>query len=217
MEEYHIESFLEQYPDLIEEGLKVLERQRRTEFGIMDLLCQDLNGKHVIVEIKIETDHASVAQVAKYVLSLEKEGIPRKQIRGMLVTRFIGKETQELCDYFNIETRSLVLAPCKTRRNPTEEFTISTYKKESSEPLSLSPRELSVLRTILDLNQKGKIADYPTIAKELSISESTVRGFVNSLAKKEIPIIKQKMLPSGLKFKLTPELIEKLNNIKDNF
>ena len=51
MQEAQIEDFLEKYPDTIEEGLKVLDRQRRTELGIIDLLCKDKTGKYVIKPI----------------------------------------------------------------------------------------------------------------------------------------------------------------------
>ena len=45
----------------------------------MDLFCRDLNGKYVIVEIKIDPDYTAVAQLAKYKVSLEKEGIPKEK------------------------------------------------------------------------------------------------------------------------------------------
>ena len=202
---------------IIEEQLRVTDRQRRTEFGVIDLLCKDKDGKYVIVEVKMDPDHSAVAQIAKYVLSLEKEGIQRDQIRWILVTKHIGAEVHELCKYFNIETRSLALASSKSRRKSCEVLTITSYKDESAETMPLFPREHSILRAIFNLNQTGKTADYPSIANKLRISASTVRDFVNNMIKKEVPIIKQRMLPSGLKFKLNPELEEKLNKDQANF
>ncbi len=111
MQEHKLENFIEKYPDIIEEGLQVLQRQKRigNGTGYIDLLCKDKNGKKVIIEIKVEPSPESVAQVAKYVLALQRKGTPREDIRGILITRFIDEETQQLCDYFNIEAKGLVL------------------------------------------------------------------------------------------------------------
>ena len=109
MQEAQIEDFLEKYPDLIEGGLKVLDLQRRTEFGIIDLLCKDKTGKYAIIEIKIDPDYTAVAQLAKYKVSLEKEGIPKEKIRAILVARYIDTEIQELCNYFKIEAKEWLL------------------------------------------------------------------------------------------------------------
>ena len=61
-------------------------------------------GKYVIIEIKINPDYTAIAQIAKYIVSLEKEGVQRDKLRAVLVSKEIDQQTRELCKFFNIET-----------------------------------------------------------------------------------------------------------------
>src|SRR3989344_3545070 len=141
MQEHKLESFLEKYPEIIEEGLQVLDRQKRigNGTGYIDLLCKDKSGKHVIIEIKVEPSPEAVAQVAKYVLALQRKGIARENIRGMLVTRFIDEETQQLCDYFNVEAKGLALGKPKQAYFKALGIKHTNIEKISSEPATTTP------------------------------------------------------------------------------
>ena len=54
-------------PHLIEDGLTVVERERVTDVGPVDLWCRDANGALVLVEVKrVRAVAAAVEQVVRY-------------------------------------------------------------------------------------------------------------------------------------------------------
>lgn len=62
-----LEDWVEKHPDLVEPGLRVLARQFQTEGGPVDLLCVDVQGRLVIVELKREDAYRlAFAQVLDY-------------------------------------------------------------------------------------------------------------------------------------------------------
>jgi len=187
MQEALVEDFLEKYPDLIEEGLKVIDRQRRTELGIIDLLCKDKAGKYVIIEIKIDPDYTAVAQLAKYKVSLEKEGIPRETIRAILVARYIDSEVQELCDYFKIEAKGIAIGEPNTPSNIT--FRERPRKINSA----LTWRESKIIETIQKCNAENRYATYVDLSSESNLSEGCLRSYISGIIKKGIPLAKKKL------------------------
>jgi RecB family endonuclease NucS len=58
---------LERSPDMIEPGLVVLERERFTDVGPVDLFCRDTDGRTVVVEVKrVRAVAAHVEQLTRY-------------------------------------------------------------------------------------------------------------------------------------------------------
>ena len=56
----------------------------------------------------------------------------------------------------------------------------------------LTKQEMRIFSTIYQLEEEGFIVDYPLIAKKLSLTESSIRDYVQRLIKKGIPLIKTK-------------------------
>ena len=54
--ELELHALLERSPDLIEEGLEVLEREHITDVGPVDFICKDTEGRIVLVEVKRVAD-----------------------------------------------------------------------------------------------------------------------------------------------------------------
>jgi len=189
MQEAQIEDFLEKHPDLIEEGLKVLDRQRRTEFGIIDLLCKDKDEKIVIIEIKIDPDYAAVAQVAKYKVSLEKEGISREQIRAMLVARYIDTEVRELCNYFGIEAKGMAIG----KPGPNSSSFLGVKEQPRKITRRLTGRESQIMETIQKCNSENRYATYEDISKEANVTPACIRSYISGIIKKGIPLTKKKL------------------------
>jgi len=187
MQEAQIEDFLEQHPYIIEEGLKILDRQRRTEFGIIDLLCKDKTGKYVVIEIKIDPDYPAIAQIGKYIVSLEKEGIPREEMRGILVTQYIDREVQELCNYFNIETKGIAIG------KPTLPHSVTVREHPRKITRTLTKRESSIIQTINKCNAENRYATYEDLSKESNLSAACLRGYISGIIKKGVPIAKKKL------------------------
>ena len=65
--ELQLHERLVQTPDVIEAGLVIVERERRTDVGPVDLWCRDANGCLVLVEVKrVKAVAAAVEQVVRY-------------------------------------------------------------------------------------------------------------------------------------------------------
>jgi len=90
LSEHVLETFLTENIRELDRGFTLLERQYRTDVGIVDLLATDGRGL-VVIELKIgEADDTAVAQVARYLgwFKLEKVSpIPFEwhQVRAILV------------------------------------------------------------------------------------------------------------------------------------
>jgi len=70
--EKKLEDYLYQRLELIEEGLRPIERQYVLEKGRIDILAKDADGKIVIVEVKVESDTDLVWQESYYSEEIEK-------------------------------------------------------------------------------------------------------------------------------------------------
>ena len=65
--ELELHGHLARAPELIEPGLVVVERERRTDVGPVDLWCRDEHGTVVLVEVKrVRAVVAAVEQVDRY-------------------------------------------------------------------------------------------------------------------------------------------------------
>ncbi len=84
MEEDLVNAIIEN-PNLIEEGLRVTEKERRTESGSVDLFCMDRANTPVIVEVKRGNPGISaVYQLEAYVSDFRRKNSEAK-IRAFLV------------------------------------------------------------------------------------------------------------------------------------
>jgi RecB family endonuclease NucS len=89
---------LEQAPELIEPGLKVVSRERFTDVGPVDLFCRDADGRTVVVEVKrVRAVAAHVEQLTRYCerVDLDPAHAP---CRGILVAPEIAPQARVMCD-----------------------------------------------------------------------------------------------------------------------
>jgi endonuclease len=89
---------LERSPDMIEPGLVVLERERFTDVGPVDLFCRDTGGRTVVVEVKrVRAVAAHVEQLTRYCerVDLDPAHAP---CRGILVAPDIAPQARVMCD-----------------------------------------------------------------------------------------------------------------------
>ena len=83
MSEEEIRDALARHPDLIEPGLRVVERERPVPSGFVDLYAVDSEGRPVVVEIKrVRAGEQAVRQLQRYLEALRKRGV---RARGILV------------------------------------------------------------------------------------------------------------------------------------
>lgn len=98
--EVDIHESIEEDPDIVEEELKVVERERETPAGFIDVFARDSNDNYVVIEVKRNPDYNTVLQLQRYVDEIEDEF--SGNIRGILVA---PKMTEKVLDY--LEERGL--------------------------------------------------------------------------------------------------------------
>lgn len=98
--EVDIHESIEEDPEMIEEGLRVVERERQTPAGFIDVFARDENDNYVVIEVKRNPDYNTVLQLNRYVDEIEDEF--NGEIRGILVA---PKMSEKVLDY--LEERGL--------------------------------------------------------------------------------------------------------------
>ncbi|MDO8459966.1 MAG: hypothetical protein Q7S74_02565 [Nanoarchaeota archaeon] len=85
----------------------------------------------------------------------------------------------------------------------------------------LTPQEMLIFSTIYQLEEQGFTVDYSLIASKISLSESSIRDYIQKLLKKGVPIIKIKennkritlSIPSDFKRVASLQTLESLREI----
>jgi hypothetical protein len=98
--EVDIHDAVEDQPSIVEDGLRVVARERKTPAGYIDILGEDSDSSFVVVEIKRNPDYNTVLQLNRYVKEIRKEF--SKKVRGVLLA---PKASEEVIDY--LEERDL--------------------------------------------------------------------------------------------------------------
>jgi RecB family endonuclease NucS len=98
--EVDIHESIEDDPELVEENLKVVEREKETPAGFIDVFARDEDEDWVVIEVKRNPDYNTVLQLQRYVDEIEEEY--QGEIRGILVA---PKMTDKVLDY--LEDRGL--------------------------------------------------------------------------------------------------------------
>jgi hypothetical protein len=89
---------LERLPEAIEEGLVVVERERPTDTGPIDLFCRDAEGRTVVVEVKrVRAVAAHVEQLTRYCERVDLDPVHRP-CRGFLVAPEIAPQARVMCE-----------------------------------------------------------------------------------------------------------------------
>lgn len=101
--ELELHALLERQPDLIEEGLVVIERERATDVGPVDLLCRDADGRPVLVEVKrVKAVAAAVEQVVRYREQIAKDAA-FAEARALVVAPDFAPQARSLADERAVE------------------------------------------------------------------------------------------------------------------
>lgn len=123
--EVDIHESIEDDPDIVEEELKVVERERETPAGFIDVFARDSKGNYVVIEVKRNPDYNTVLQLQRYVDEIEDEF--SGNIRGILVA---PKMTDKVLDY--LEERGLEFVEVEM------EDVIASYEKIDNSQKGLS-------------------------------------------------------------------------------
>lgn len=100
--EAHLQELLAERPWVLEEGLTLIRREFPTDIGPVDLLCTDVEGQTVAVEVKRRGEIDGVEQLARYLERLDND--PRlKPVRGILTAQSIAPQAQVMAEARGIE------------------------------------------------------------------------------------------------------------------
>lgn len=98
--EVDIHEAIEETPEIVEDGLKVVKRERKCPAGYIDVFARDTEDNYVVIEVKRNPDYNTVLQLQRYVDEIRDEFAGT--VRGILVA---PKMTDNVLDY--LEERGL--------------------------------------------------------------------------------------------------------------
>ena len=93
--EAHLQVLLAANPTAIAEGLRLVRREYPTDIGPVDLLCRDVDGRAVAVEIKRRGEIDGVEQLTRYLDYLNRDPLLRP-VRGVFVAQEIKPQAKVL-------------------------------------------------------------------------------------------------------------------------
>jgi endonuclease len=93
--EAHLQVLLAANPTVIAEGLRLVRREYPTDIGPVDLLCRDVDGRTVAVEIKRRGEIDGVEQLTRYLDFLNRDPLLRP-VRGVFVAQEIKPQAKVL-------------------------------------------------------------------------------------------------------------------------
>jgi RecB family endonuclease NucS len=93
--EAHLQVLLAANPTVIADGLRLVRREYPTDIGPVDLLCRDVEGRAVAVEIKRRGEIDGVEQLTRYLTYLNRDPLLRP-VRGVFVAQEIKPQAKVL-------------------------------------------------------------------------------------------------------------------------
>ncbi len=106
-EEADIKDRIERDPAVIEPGLRVVRREVNTESGFIDFLCEDREGRTVVVEVKrTSISPSAVYQLEAYLIDFRKKN-KKARVRGILCAPRISTMARTLIAEKGMEYREI--------------------------------------------------------------------------------------------------------------
>lgn len=95
--EKQLQELLAASPEVMEAGLVLLRREHYTALGPVDILCKDLNGNTVVIEVKRRGEIDGVEQLSRYLVDLANDPT-LGTLRGMFVAQTIKPQARTLAE-----------------------------------------------------------------------------------------------------------------------
>lgn len=93
--ERELQELLAAHPGRLEDGLTLVRREHLTDLGPVDLLCRDVSGQAVAVEVKRIGEIAGVEQLARYLERLQRDPW-LAPVRGILAATRVTPQARVL-------------------------------------------------------------------------------------------------------------------------
>lgn len=182
--------------DIFEENIRISFSKVKED---MQRIKEEINGKNEeisSVKGKIEEINNKIENI---LLLLEKED--KKEPKNLFL--------------FSTGNEGVINDQRSTINNDQQQFPTRNNAPEGSsvdilllhKVQSLTDREFSVFLAILELQRVQEEVTYGVLAQKLRISEPTIRGVVNALLSKKIPILKERFFNKKATLTSSPELL----------
>ncbi|MFC4456678.1 endonuclease NucS [Deinococcus sonorensis] len=110
--EAQLQATLSRHPELIEPGLKVLDRELLTSVGDLDLYAQDQQGRFVVVELKrAKATQEAVHQLSRYVDAVRAQLGEKATVRGILAAPDISTPAAMTLERLGLEFKAVQALP----------------------------------------------------------------------------------------------------------
>lgn len=148
MLEREFEDILAKYPELIEDGLILEERQKNVDRKFIDLFFKDRFGQNLIVELKAgiaKREH--IGQLIDYAGYSIGEGKP--PVRVMLIANRIPENFKHSFDYYGFEYKEITIDTMrqfllnKNDRQSLQLFAADNEVKTASVSATVTPRKVN--------------------------------------------------------------------------
>jgi endonuclease len=95
--EAHLQALLAATPSAIEDGLTLVRREYPTAIGPVDLVCRDLDGNVVAIEVKRRGEIDGVEQLVRYIERLRLD-TSLGDVRGVFVAQRVKPQARVLAE-----------------------------------------------------------------------------------------------------------------------
>jgi RecB family endonuclease NucS len=119
--EAHLQELLAEMPHVMEEGLTLVRREHFTALGPVDIICRDIAGRTVVIEVKRRGEIDGVEQLTRYLADLANDAT-LGELRGMFVAQSIKPQARTLA-----ESRGIVCVEVdydELRGNKADDWTL---------------------------------------------------------------------------------------------
>jgi len=93
--EAHLQALLAEHPETLGAGLSLVRREHLTPIGPVDLLCRDVSGGYVAVEVKRRGEIDGVEQLSRYLDLLRRDPL-LGGVRGIFAAQQIKPQAKVL-------------------------------------------------------------------------------------------------------------------------
>ncbi|WP_419917930.1 endonuclease NucS [Candidatus Poriferisocius sp.] len=100
--EAHLQELLAACPETLGDGFRLVRREYPTDIGPVDLLCRDIDGNAVAVEVKRRGEIAGVEQLTRYLQFLNRDP-SLAPVRGVLAAQTVRPQARTLATDRGIE------------------------------------------------------------------------------------------------------------------
>lgn len=95
--ELELQRLLAEHPGTLEEGMTLIRREYPTPVGPVDLLCRDVGGVTVAVEVKRRGEIDGVEQLTRYLEFLNRDTV-LAPVRGLFAAQIVKPQARTLAE-----------------------------------------------------------------------------------------------------------------------